>query len=159
MHEKLTLLGLPESPLLCDKVREIYRKLLTKLPTGSLGRSEIARPTLSIEIACRLLSMPVSHDMCARVCRVTQAEYTRLLNTCKIALGISWGSSNVEQVLSLQFSAELVEESKRILVYYNSAYVALLPSDARRYVVLDSALYKCAAFCVAAAATRSQVRS
>lgn len=157
LQEKLALLNVTSNRLLCDKAKEIYRKLLSKLPIGSLGRSEQARPILAIEISCRLLNVSITHEKCARLCSVNQSEYVRVLNTCKVALGVQWGSSNVDQVLSLQYSPDLVEESKRILNYYDSHYVLQLPTDSRRYVALDSPLYKCAAFYVAAATAKQQV--
>jgi hypothetical protein len=157
LHEKLSSLSLVPSREICDKVKGIYRKLLAKLPMGALGKAEASRPIIAIEIACRLLNVTVSREKLVQTCIVGQSEYVRLLNTCKIAIGVTWSGSNVEQILSLQFSTELVQESCKILDLYHSVYVSKLPAEARRYVNIDSALYKCAAFCVAAGAAQNQV--
>ena len=150
LQEKLATFGLSNNVAVSDKSKEIFRKLLVKLPVGMLGRAESCRATISVDIACKLTNTPVQRNLVLKNISIGETEYSRILNTCRVALGVSWSTPNVEQVLSVQFNPELVEQIKPILDIFNNDYVRKLPVESRIYVKIDSALYKCAAFCVAA---------
>jgi hypothetical protein len=155
--EKISLLGLASNVDVIDKAKELLRKLNSKLPPGSLGRAESSRPVLAVEIACKVTSTPLQRGQVQKVCILGDADYTKALTTCKAALGVTWASTNIEQVLTMQYSAELVEQIAPIIECFRVNYYNDLPAVSRAYVKLDSSLYKCAAFYVAATSNK-QVR-
>jgi hypothetical protein len=152
--EKLSALGLASNVAVLDKAKELLRKMNSKLPPGSLGRAENSRPVLAVEIACRVTNTTIQRIQIQKVCVVGEVDYMKAMNTCKAALGVTWASRDIEQILSMQYTADLVEQIAPILECYRVNYYNGLPPGARDYVKLDSPLYKCAAFFVAASGNK-----
>lgn len=150
LSERLTMLGFQGNAQLRDKVQELLRKLRMKLPVGSWGKVDICRPAVAIELACRLLRLPIQRSVLMRHCSVRESDYTQVFNTCRTALGLNLEEKNVEQILCVQYSADIVDLVTPLLKVYERKYVTNLPPEAKQYVKLESPLYRCAAFLVAA---------
>lgn len=140
--------GIEISESLIDKVKETLRKMQNKLSPGALGKAESSRTLLAIEIACRQTGTMFERGQ-LRHSSVGDNEYQKALNTTKAILGIS-NFRNVADILSMQFSQALVEESKPILAKYETLCVRKMPAEMKRYVDISSPLYVCASFYVAA---------
>lgn len=149
VSQRIESLGLPLTGNLLDKTKEMLRKLSFKLPPGTLGKAESCRLIVAIEIACGVTNVPTQRTELVKMCSLNESEYSKLLMTCKTALGVSWSTASIEQVLSLKYSPEVVGKIQPILAKYEQLLVKKLPEQSRCYVNLDSNLYKCAAFCVA----------
>lgn len=142
--------GLEPTAVLTDKVKETLRKMQNKLLPGALSKAEPSRTWLAIEISCRLTNTVFERGQLLRHCCVGEADYQKALNTCKALLGISSTFKNVADILSMQYSQALMEESKPILARYEICCVRNLPAEMKRYVDITSPLYVCASFYVAA---------
>jgi hypothetical protein len=138
------------SNVLVDKVKETLRRLQSKLPVGCLGKGEKCRSVLALEIACRLVGTPYERKKLLTHSSIGESDYQKAMTTCKAALNINWNFVNVEEVLSLQYNPDVVASIRPILEKYQSMYVNKLSADVRNYVKLESPLYVCAAFCLAA---------
>ena len=156
--ESIKIAGLAASEALVDKVKETLRKMQNKLLPGALGKAESSRTWLAIEIACRLTSTMFERGQLLRHSSVGETDYQKALNTCKAVLGISNYFKNVGDILSMQYSQALMEESKPILAKYDSCCVSKMPAEMRRYVDINSPLYVCASFYVAAQIKKVSIR-
>lgn len=142
--------GLEVTESLVDKVTETLRKMQNKLLPGALGKAESCRIWLAVEIACRQTNTMFERGQLLRQSTVGETDYQKALNTCKAILGISGYFKNVSDILSLQYSQALMEESKPILAKYDTLCVSNMPTEMKRYVDITSPQYVCASFYAAA---------
>lgn len=149
-HQYFQHLSIIPTKLLMDKVKELNRLLNNKIPTGSLGKTgEKCRKFIIIEIACKILNIPITKDKILKLSCCNLTEYQKHFTVCKIALNLRF-ESNISSILSIQYNEDLVLNSKRILHLYDQNYIKTLPENTQSYINLDLSIYQCAAFYIAA---------
>ena len=79
-----------------------------------------------------------------------KTDYQRFIQTCKAALNLSWSTTKVLDILSVQYSTDIIKTAEEILLQYRKNYVERLDINQRQYVDLNSPVYQCAAFTTAA---------
>lgn len=135
---------------LVTKIREITRKLDSKLPIGSFGiKGEACRKFLVIELCCRLSDVTYNKEKLLNYCTVNKNEYQKLWQIAKTVLHLDF-NSNMDQVLSIKYDAHTVRLSHTFLDCYIAIYMDSLQGSAKQYTVMTSAVNKCAAFILVA---------
>ena len=135
---------------LVTKIREITRKLDSKLPIGSFGiKGEACRKFLVIELCCRLTDVTYNKEKLLSYCTVNRNEYQKLWQIAKAVLHLDF-NSNMDQVLSIKYDEHTVRLSHTFLDCYIAIYMDSLQGSAKQYTVMTSAVNKCAAFILVA---------
>lgn len=148
--ETMRAVGICPNSLLEDKTKEILRLLDQKIPIGSLKKSESCRILVAIELSCRLTKTVFDSNKIINFCCISSKDYQNLLNICKSALNLEWSSTSVQEVLTIRYSAGLVNASSELLKTFDERFIQKLPENSRCFVKLNSPLNQCAAFYLAA---------
>ena len=144
--EAILKAGLTDN-LIIGKTQEILRKLLLKLPVGSLKKAEICRGLIAIEIACSFLNTSLDKVKLMAQVSITPKIYQEGLIKCKQVLKVQ-RDSDVTQKLAVHFGVHLKCLVQDTLGQYKINYIDKLHPNQRALVDINSAVCQAAAFYV-----------
>jgi len=135
---------------ICDKVREILRKINDRVPAGALGRAKACPHILAVELACRSLNVMFSKERLMAQTSVSAKDITQALTNCKSLLRLTFAKASAMDILSMQFGAGHRGAALALLADYQRLYVDRLDKARQLLVDLTAPEYQTAAYFLAA---------
>lgn len=139
--------GLEENCVL-GKTEEILRKLLTKMPLGTLKKAEACRHIIAVEIACNALHLQVDRDKLITSSLISKKVYQDNLLTCKNMLGIKH-ESDCMSILAVRYGSHFTSRARGILNVYKEKSLDKLDKSRQSSNDSNSAVCQAAAFYIA----------
>lgn len=113
------------------QANQLLRKLAVKCKPGSLGKCEVCRPAVCVELACRQCGhLDVSRDALVQQSMVKEAMYRDVFRRVEQALDLTsaWSVPQLAMVLGGEQAVKLAE---RILSEYQTRYSNSLQDGGR----------------------------
>ncbi len=139
-------------PEVARQANQLLRKFAIKCKPGTLGKNEVCRPAVCVELACRQCGhLGYSREALVQQSMVKEAQYRDVFRRAEHALELTsaWSAPQLAMVLG---GEQAVALAQRLLGEYEARYARSLPEDRRggpARPFAQQSLYVAAAFFLA----------
>jgi hypothetical protein len=150
MRRLLESAAIDASQEVLGKAREMLRKINMRMPAGSMKKAEACRPSIAVELACRLSKLSFDKTKLLAQVPVQPKVYQDAVTACINVLHLELETKSVIDTLGLRFGTQLTAVAHGVLEQYRVSYVETLEPHQKAHVDLATPVYQTAAFYVGA---------
>ena len=140
---------LTDVTMIVAKAMELQRKMSFKVPKKALGKGDVVRHVVAVDLACRVCGVPYDKVLLASKSGLNCKDYQQIVNVAKNYLELVVVKVAALEVLSIQFDVALKTAALEVLKDYSRLYVTKLDAARSINIDLSSDVYQAAAFFVA----------
>jgi hypothetical protein len=140
---------LTDVTMIVAKAMELQRKMSFKVPKKALGKGDVVRHVVAVDLACRVCGVPYDKVLLASKSGLSCKDYQQIVNVAKNYLELVVVKVAALEVLSIQFDVALKTAALEVLEDYSRLYVTKLDAARSTNIDLSSDVYQAAAFFVA----------